>query len=146
ARVGTVHLVKSIEDVRQLLGADALAGVAYDQLHVLAGGVQVDVDTAAGRRDLHGVGDEVRDDRVQTVAVAEHDGVGLDGRLRQQGGRVRILRRRRQDLPDDGRQVDRPRLQLDLAGDDSRDVEEVVDQARLHARVAVDRGQRGEQA
>src|SRR5262249_47693670 len=70
ARVGAVDLVKPVENVRQLLGADALAGVTHGQLDELAGAAQPDVDLATGRRELHRVGHEIRDDLVQPVAVS----------------------------------------------------------------------------
>src|SRR5262249_728620 len=80
ARMRPVHLVKSIEDLRQLFGTDALARIAYDELDAVVGAAQADVNAAAGWRELQGVRNEVRDDLMQAVTVAPDDAAGLDRR------------------------------------------------------------------
>src|SRR5262249_60641671 len=53
-RVGTVHLVKSIEDMPQLVGTDALPGVADYELDAVIEPAQADLNAATGGRGFDG--------------------------------------------------------------------------------------------
>src|SRR5207247_562759 len=82
----------------------------------------------AARRELDGVGDEVPDDLLQPVAIAAHRPDAVV-ELALEGDLLRIGRRTdRVDGALDGcRQVDGRQLETQLAGDDARDLEEVLD-------------------
>ena len=89
--------------------------------------------------ELDGVGEQVPDDLLQAVRVA-----GDGARRRVQHGlhadALGLGRRphRVQSRLHHGREVHRPHVQAQLAGDDARDVEDVGDELALGARVAVD--------
>ena len=55
-----IGLPETIEDMRQKRRVDAAAGVANDQLPVTLTGNDRHVDGAPRRRELHGIGQQVR--------------------------------------------------------------------------------------
>src|SRR5262249_61193537 len=69
-RVGTVHLVKSIEDMPQLVGTDALPGVADYELDAVIEPAQADLNAATGGRGFYGVPHAGRNYLVQALPVA----------------------------------------------------------------------------
>src|SRR5262249_61572178 len=69
-RVGTVHLVKSIEDMPQLVGTDALPGVADYELDAVIEPAQADLNAATGGRGFDGGPPEGRNHLMQALAVA----------------------------------------------------------------------------
>jgi len=130
-RVGTVHLVKSIEDMRQLVGADALPGVADHELDAVIEPAQADLNAAAGWREFDGVPHEVRDDLMQTLAVAPDNAARLNCRRRQHRRRERILTCHGKNFADNDGEVDRAYVEVHLARNDPGRVEEIVDETRL---------------
>ena len=146
------------EQLALLPGRDAHAGVAHRQLghgrgagpldgaHLavrrLPGGAQRQGDPAAGRGELHGVGDEVvaglsQPDGVtgDDQAVRRHVDADLDpGGVR--GDPDRLLRR-----ADDGRQVDVLGLEREPAGLDLGGEQQVTDEPLQPVGVALDRRQ-----
>ena len=94
---------------------------------------------AAGGRELHAIRQEVADDLLQTGGVAldgpdgavddacEADSAQIGRRAHRVGGAL-----------DEPGEIDRSRLQRELAVHDAADVQEVVDQAALVPRVALD--------
>ncbi len=87
----------------------------------------------AGRRELHRVRQHVPDDLLQPIGIARTSSRAVPSTATVERHLLRH-RRRLHDL--DGRvhdrgEVDRPHLEAQLAGDDARDFEQVLDQARL---------------
>ena len=109
-------------------------------LHVRGHALQRDARLAAARRELDRVRQEIPKDLLETVAVAGHrprpgierrmhaDALGIGGVLRRLHGRLH-----------DEREVQLLDLQQDFAGDDFAHVEQVLDNQRLGAGVALDR-------
>ena len=134
-----VGLPEAVEDARQDLGLDPDAGVGQRQHRELAVARQPDANVAALRRELHGVGDEVGGDLTQAQRVAEHEaGAGIDEQLELHALALGLGARQLDGLLEDGRQVDRKELELELAGHDARDVQQVVDELRLGPGVSLD--------
>ncbi len=127
-----VGLAEAVEDVRQEVGADADAGVGHPDDGVAPLLAQADLDPARPGGELDGVGEQVPDHLLQPVGVAED-------RARQRADRdveedPLGVGRRAHGLErgvDDAAQLDRLEVEPELAGDDARDVEQVVDQLRL---------------
>ena len=133
ARGRAVGLPEALEDVRQELGRDALAGVARPTISTCEfTRRERDLHAAALRRELDRVRQQVPDDLLQPVGVAgderrragrarlEADALGVGG------GPHRLDRRL-----DHGRELDRLHVEPQLAGDDPRHVEQVLDELRL---------------
>src|SRR5581483_11542803 len=99
----------------------------------------MDVDPPTLRYELDRVREEVGHDLLQPGRVATN----ADAERRQVAPEDDALRLRRGtrlldgDL-DDRRQVDHPELERQLAGGDARDVEQILDQADLEPRIALD--------
>ena len=102
------------------------------------------VDASALRRELHGVREQVPDDLLQPVGVADHAHAraSMSALDRRSAWPARRRPDRRRSPLDDGREVDRRDVEPQLAGDDARDVEEVLDEAHLRAGVALDAAER----
>ena len=139
ARRGRVRLPKPVEDVGQERRRDTAAGVRHADLLVVSTRFDVDVDATALGREANGVGEQVPHDLLQAVRVTRDDarsriGVHLDADALG-------ARRGPHDLDGGfhhGGQIHRAHLEAQLAGDNPRDVEEVLDELRLRAGVALD--------
>ena len=131
ARGGAVRLTEAVEDVGQQLGRDAAPRVPHEDF-ARRGRARAQLsDRSARGRELDGVRQQVPDDLLQTR------GRPTTGRLRD--------RHVQRDLPPlaatgatvsraaptTAARVHRPHVQLQLAGHDAGDVEQVVDQLRL---------------
>ena len=66
SRSRAVSLPESLEDVRQDVGRDALAGVGNRQYHVAAVSAERERDMSSGRRELQSVRHEIVDDLTKT--------------------------------------------------------------------------------
>jgi hypothetical protein len=90
-------------------------------------------------RELDGVRHEVHDHLVQAQPVAPHgDEAGLDVERQKDALLLGRMPERLDGLLDQGREVQHAKVELRLAGDDARDVEEIVDELRLKTRVPLD--------
>ncbi len=113
--------------------------VADGHFDVRVDALQPDLDTAAAAGELDGVGQQVPQHLPQTIGVARDRpdaGIedGLDADALGVGGRLH----RRDRVVDDHRQLDRLDVQADLARDDPRHVQHVVDDLGQPVGVALD--------
>ena len=143
ARAGAVRLAEAIEHVGQEIECDSHAGIGDHDLDMAVPPLQADGHLSLARRELDGVGEQVPHHLLQAIRVA----VEVARLVAQVEDDLELLRfRRRADgihrRQDDAAQVDATHLHAQLAGDDPRDVEDVVHQLRLDARVAFDGLQR----
>ena len=90
-----VALAKAIEDVRQKRRVDATTGIGDADDGATAGHRDDHVDAAAGRDELHGVGQQIDEHLLQPRGVAVHDGrlVAVDTRERDALGLARRTHR-----------------------------------------------------
>jgi hypothetical protein len=121
-------LHKAIEHVRNVLGAQAEAGVGHRNLRGAAEGLETHHDPAASRCELDGVIQQVGDDLLQARRVPVH----RTGRVAHQEVEPHALRLGRDLRHVDctlhhAREVDGLKVEQQLAGHDARDVEQVVD-------------------
>ena len=140
AAAGASHrrLAKSLEHERQELALDPLPRIADADLELGAGGAGDDAHPATGRRELDGVRQQVPHDLLQAIGIPAQTQVRLDGAVDRDALRLGSIAHGVDRPVDDGRKLDRAKLQTKLAGDDARDVQEVLDQLRLQPGVAVD--------
>src|SRR5437764_1265722 len=135
----SVGLAKSIEDKRDELFVDSDAVVSYRYANspILYRGRHPHLAAASAK--LHRITEQVPKDLLQAVWVAHYGRLcRLDREFKANLFRFcdrtrRVMRRLDHICEIDNRAVD-----LQLAGDDSRDVEQVVDQLRLRFSVAFD--------
>ena len=139
ARRAGVALPETIEDIWQELRRDANPAVGHREPNGPLESVECHTNPSAGGREFQRVRQEVPDDLLQAIRVA-HDGerTGLNA-----GFEIDVLgpcRRSNRLDPgvDDGCQIDAIHVELQLAGDDAGDVEQVADDPRLRSRVALD--------
>src|SRR5439155_9136798 len=66
-----VRLAEAVEDVGQELGADAPPAVAHLEAHAVAGALDAEDDLAAGVGELDRVREEVGEDLLETVRIAD---------------------------------------------------------------------------
>jgi len=94
---------------------------------------------ATDRRELHGVGDEVPRDLLESFGIAgRHQPLGGEGDLEPLSLLLRLAAHHVRRGLDDPVEVVLREVQLELPAHDPGDVEEVVDQPRLDERVPLD--------
>src|SRR4029453_12225260 len=129
--------------MRQELGGHPLSRVAAPDLHMRTPPLESDLNASAFRRELDGVREEIPQDLLQTGRVAgNRAGLGVENRLQPD---LFCIRRRSYDLDrllNDRGKINLPYLQSQLACDDARDIEQVVDELCLRPGAALDRFQR----
>lgn len=139
-RRAAVALAETLEQMDRNLRVETDAGVADGQADVGAVAGQRDANVAAGGCELDRVRDEIPDDLLKPIRI---DGDGRERRVEirrdvnslRLGSRLQSMERRvHERLEPRGY-----RGQLELAGDDARDVEQVFDEARLRPSGALDR-------
>src|ERR1043165_9713516 len=139
SRRRTVSLTKAIEYARQKLRIDSLTRVLHGHTRVRSVLVDTHRDLSTMRRELHRIRQQVPDDLMQARRVGRYRthsrfGVIIDiDALSVSRGLHDIDRRTR-----DRSYIQRPHFEIELAGNDARRVEQIVDQLRLHTRVAID--------
>ena len=138
-----VGLTEPVEDVRQDRRRNALARVAHLDDDVGPHALQREVHVSLVGRELDRVGQEVPEDLLQAVGIRED---GPHRRVDAHAERDRLGGRRGPHGIDGGRRhrrrLDRACRDPQLAGDDARDVEQVLDELGERGRAALDRLQR----
>src|SRR5215510_9200794 len=137
----SVGLPEAVEDVRQKFRLDALAVVADDDADALGVALHSQFDLPAFGREFDGVREQVPDDLLQSVGVAQHH-FGLRAEMGDQLDPFRLGCRTYGPERgfDSRREVGRLRFQAQPAGDDARRIEQVFDDLELRLRVAFDNG------
>jgi len=139
ARARAVGLPETVEHDWQERGGDALAAVRHADLGVPALPAEVDVHAPVLRGELDRVGHEVPHDLLEPIGVAHERPRAVVEQAREAHllgvrGRPHHLERGAGHRGE----VDRADVDAELAADDPRDVEQVVDELRLRPGVALD--------
>src|SRR5262249_19364513 len=114
-----VCLMETLEEVGQLLLADSLSGVTDNDLDVRIGTLQVNLNSAALRRELHGVYQEVPAQLLQPVRVAgDPGGAWVQHALEPYFLRVGGRPYRVDGCMDDRLEIDRADVEAHLSRDD----------------------------
>ena len=125
--------------MRQQLRLDACALIGHGNARERPGALQPDPDTRARRTELDGIGEEVPDDLLQPIGIGkERTSIRIEGGVQLDILRVRHALDRLDGRLDDGHRIDLSAFNPQLARDDARDVEEVLDQLRKEFRVPLD--------
>src|SRR5581483_2734939 len=144
AGVGTrraaVGLAETVEDEREKTRRDAFAGIAHRQLAVRVDTFEPDLHFPAARGELHGIGEEIPDDLLQAIVIAGN--VSRCGVEHALDPNLLGVRRRPDHIDrgvDDLCEIKRLNVEAKLSCVDAGEVEDVLDETALRARVAVDR-------
>jgi hypothetical protein len=113
--------------VRQELTVDTRAAVRDDDAGAVARAFELDPDAAACRGELERITDQVIDNLLQPLLVAEHFAHLLE--LGQELQRLALCPRPRgvHGEADQLGQIGRPQIDLQLAGHDARQIHQVLD-------------------
>ena len=134
-----LRLAEALEDVRQEISRDAAPVVLDDDPAVSVVLVQREADFAAARAELHRIREEVPDDLLEAIRIADdldHVRIDLadDGDVLGFGGWPGGL----EGVAHDVAEIDRREVEAQLARDDPRHVEDVLDELDLDGGVALD--------
>src|SRR5688572_6865227 len=138
-----VRLPKAIEDQRQKLLGDTISGIANLDPHAVFEALVCDLYPSVVRCELHCIGEKIPDHLLQTMCVAcDLLDVGFVTRLDRY-----LLRLGRRTHDFDGRfdrrnDIRRREVEVEIAGDQTRGVEQIVDELRLRTSIAIDRVER----
>src|ERR1051325_4107535 len=136
ARSRAIRLAEAFGDVRQKLRRDAWSSVAHLDLHVSFVLIDSNTDSAAARSKFRSIRKQVPHDLLQSIGVAGDD-LEIFLKLRLDPDVLRFerwpdcIQRRRYDRD----QIDWSKMQLQLAGDNPRNVEDVFNDLFLRPRV-----------
>src|SRR5688572_20549816 len=137
---GAVLLAKAIEHVREERGLDALAVVAHADFRIPVSSGQAHLDVPAAIRELDGVREEIADHLLQTRRISAYRADrGIQERRDLDALALRCGLHRFDGALDDAPHVETAELEGDLAAHDAGNVEQVLDEPALRARVAIDR-------
>ena len=139
ARDAGVALAEALEHVRKELGADALPRVAHAHARVIREPIEANLHLPVLGREPHRVREEVPDDLLEAIRVARHDQSGaIDVELQREALGLRREADRVDGPVDHLGQVHSLDVEMELARDDARHVEQVLDELRLCLCVPLD--------
>ena len=118
-RAAGLLLTEALEDVRQELRSDALAGVRDGHAHALVGTFDGDRDRPTFGGELDRVREQVGDDLPEPPRIAEHMAGLLDREIQRDLLRRALRARREHRRLDDGSKRHVLRLELQRAGHDA---------------------------
>src|SRR5262249_14784481 len=129
ARRTAVALAESLEQMRRHVGLEADARIVDRQPHFLGRGIEPHVDAAAGRSEFDRVRNQVPDGLLHSAGVCRD---WLEAPIEVEGDRDALRVRGRPQRVDRGlyerSERRRRERQLERAGDDVREVEQIVNQ------------------
>src|SRR5439155_4580238 len=137
----TVGLTKPLEDVLEELAPDSAAGVGDPDFEMRLEPLETDRYGPPGRRELDAVGEEVPYDLLQAVGVSGDQVLPVEDPPIEEDPDPLGFRRGTHRLAgrlDDRNERTLPHRKAQLPGDDSGDVEKIIDQLRLRDNVALD--------
>jgi hypothetical protein len=133
------RLHEAIENPREDRRIDTNPRVADRDFDVRLHALELETDRPALRRELQGVGQQVPDDLLETAGIREQRWRTPVKRFRDRDLlRFNLWLNRVEGRITDLRQVNLLPLELELARDDPRDIEQIVDQLQLKVRVTLD--------
>ena len=130
--------------MRQKRWIDPFAVVADRDARVSIDAIEFEVDDAAGGCELDRVRQNVADHLLHAIRIGINDVIafGIDRCIECDLAFLCGRSHRRERRFDDAAQMRRLQIDLKLAEDDARDIEHVVDEARLQSRARFDRLER----
>ena len=129
--------------MRQELRANALARIAHGDLHVGFDPLNLNLNLAAFRCELDGIGQQIPDNLLHALRIAPHRASRIieqrvDFDLPHFGGKIHRIQRGTDDIG----QIDALDIELQVTGDNSRNIEDIFNQLGLTSGIAFDRFQR----
>src|SRR5688572_28763337 len=141
--VSDLGLAVAVEDVRQEFGRYPAAAVGVKDFHLRRELAQAETDLTTRGAELDRIGQEIPDDLLQAGWVSENlPDTRIDYLLDRHALRIEIRAHCIQRGLTDLHGVEGCGFQLELAGNDSRYVQEIINQLKLDVRVALDNGER----
>src|ERR1043165_1409278 len=140
SRDRSFSLTKTIENVWQEIRRDAVASIADSQTRSRLDTSKIDTHAAATLCEFDRVRQQIPDHLSQTIRIALHQTL-FRHEMRLQldafhvGSRAQCVER----SVDDRREIEWMQIEPQVAGDDARDVQQIVDKSSLRAGVALDR-------
>ena len=126
--------------MRDELGTDALPRVGHHDAHEPAVQRDAHADGAALIREFERVRQQIPDHLPQTIRIAfDQTLTRLETRLEFYAFHVCRRSQRIERGFNNRREIERMKIETKIAGDDSRHVEQIVNEPRLRTRVALDR-------
>src|SRR6185437_2019464 len=140
ARCRRICLAKSVEYVREELGANADAGILDHDFDVGVHSLQYDLDLALLGSELDGVGKKIPENLLQAIRVAANPSdTGVQELVDADVLGIRALSDRLDGVVDHLMELDGLDFQMDFPGDDPAHIEQVVHDLSLGANVPLDR-------
>jgi hypothetical protein len=123
-----IGLTEPLEHEGQEIWGNAATGIADGDLNMRIHSRQPQLHLATTRRELDRVGQQIPDDLLEAIGVSG-DGCcqRLNQRLHTYASGVRRWHNGRHRITQDPRQIHRLDVQAEPAGDDARDVEDILD-------------------
>src|SRR5215213_3477284 len=136
----TFRLPETIEHVRQKLCCDAVASIVDSQTRCRLNTLEIDVYAAATLREFDRIRQQVPDHLSQTVRISLHQTLSrLKACLKSYAFHICCRPQRFKCGPNDRREIEWVQIKPEIARNNSRHVEQVVNQSRLRTGVPLDR-------
>ena len=135
-----VGLAEAIEHVREKCRVDAHAGIGDRQFDLTVVDARLHLDSPSGRRELHGVREEVPHRLLESYRIAHHRATGrVDGHMDADVLGAGSRKDRLDSRIDDVAQIHRRHVESHLAADHPGHVQQVLDQLRERSCIPIDR-------
>src|SRR5262245_22315743 len=129
---GTVGLAKAVENVRQKFRSDALASIAHCDLEIRIDSRQPNLNPALFGRELDRISKKIPDNLLQALGVPGYRPcLGIEHRLEPHAFGVSGWAHYLEGCFNYRYEFDRPYIQAQLSCDDSRDIQQIIDELSL---------------
>ena len=135
--VGLVHLIKALEEQRQMIRRNGRTGIDHRQRDVLAFLQQAECNPPVRRRKLHGVREQVRHDLVDCVAIERHPAAFWCVECNRKIFSLRSESEAVYRVTQQAAHVHAHRHELHRASFELRDVENLIDEGEQPAGIAL---------